>query len=94
MTEYEKALKELKRQVKYWEKEKIITYTLPPLKVAISAIEKQIPKKPKITINNGFCPQCKNALGRKEIEKASLTGFKYFGFCPICGQALDWGDSE
>jgi hypothetical protein len=61
---------------------------------AIVALEKQIPKKPKITIYNGYCPQCGEAFGRINIETAALTGFKYFGFCPICGQALDWGDCE
>ena len=66
----------------------------PARESAISALEKQIPKKPKITIYNGYCPQCGEAFGRINIETAALTGFKYFGFCPICGQALDWGDCE
>lgn len=57
---------------------------------AIAAVEKQIPKKPKITIYNGYCPHCGEAFGRRNIETAALTGFKYFRFCPVCGQALNW----
>lgn len=63
--------------------------------VAISALEKQIPKKPVIT-NDGFfngqpiydtwgCPNC---------GKVNETGFEDYEYCPICGQALDWSDTE
>lgn len=57
---------------------------------AISALEKQIPKKP---IKHGFdpnalistvsytCPVCNKHIGRDK-------------FCKHCSQALDWGDSE
>lgn len=59
------------------------------MKIAIEALEKQIPKKP-----NG-----------KQIIGTSITGYKYksgqcpkclstvcHNYCPNCGQALDWGE--
>ena len=63
------------------------------MNIAISALEKQIPKKPI----------------EKELIGASATGYKYKGRCPKCsstvsqykgnychhcGQALDWSEVE
>ena len=53
------------------------------LKMAVEALEKQIPKKVKQTFKNDYdlvyCPRC---------------GFSFFQyglpFCGECGQALDW----
>lgn len=74
------------------------------LETAKSALEKQIPKKPKILtwqplIDAGWkhgCPNCGCAVG---INKH--LGFAYEeylepneSFCCSCGQALDWSDSE
>ena len=62
---------------------------------AISALEKQIPKKP----NRGYdendfgvtyypvCPICKGALGEEQTMCE-----EWFNFCPLCGQAIDWSD--
>lgn len=56
--------------------------------IAISALEKQIPRKP---IEKSpwvyHCPRCDS----RTIEDAFIKKFK---FCPDCGQALDWGDSD
>lgn len=58
--------------------------------MAISALEKQIPKKPNIhgyregrEINtiSYTCPICNKHIGREN-------------FCKHCGQALDWSDTE
>lgn len=51
-------------------------------KMAISALEKNIPKKPadydgKIKV--GFCPECEAVISSD--------------FCDNCGQALDWSDN-
>ena len=87
---YKKALNDLKRQVEHWEKEIEFCYSLPPLKVAIKALEKQIPKKPNIhgyregrEINaiSYTCPVCNNHIGRDN-------------FCKHCGNAIDWSDTE
>lgn len=54
------------------------------IKTAISALEKQIPKKPIEYCEGRYCcPECK--------------GIKYpkVSYCEHCGQALSWeGDSE
>ena len=50
--------------------------------IAIKALEKQIPKKPKekdcIGFNTLACPECKMAL------------YLYEPYCDNCGQAIDW----
>lgn len=66
--------------------------------VAISALEKQIPKKP-ISIKND--EDVKIGAG---TWKAGVTVYKCSccnsfisrssDFCPDCGQALDWSDEE
>ena len=52
------------------------------LKLAISALEKQTPKKLK---DDGwlYCPIC----GRDVLMDR-------FNYCPDCGQALDWSDNN
>ena len=60
-----------------------------PKEFVISALEKQIPKKPILDtifpsgVKWYFCPACKH----NGIEK---TG----AYCHNCGQALDWGDDK
>ena len=55
-------------------------------KMAISALEKQIPKKPGIpfdSIHQEYeCPKCPH-----RVDKTQL-------YCDKCGQALDWSDTE
>lgn len=57
---------------------------IPARELAISALEKQIPKKPnyKSECLMQFCPNCDYPL---------LLSFK---FCNHCGQALDWRDTN
>ena len=71
-----------------------------PLRMAIEALEKQVPKKPikkKVaTLNktpNAFswestrcCPRCKSNLVVK------IFGKHLEDYCPLCGQRLDWSD--
>ena len=58
---------------------------------AISAIKKQIPKKP---IEDGYydepavCPNC----GENVINMADND--YHFQHCHYCGQALDWSETE
>lgn len=49
------------------------------LDIAISAIEKQIPKKPVKTRSEIVCPTCKTLVGSSP-------------YCRYCGQALDGSD--
>lgn len=61
-------------------------------KLAIQALEKQIPMKPleikerhnfsgDVIYKDGYCPDCKN-----EITSS-------YRFCTLCGQKLDWSDN-
>ena len=54
--------------------------------MAISALEKQIPKKPE----KGVCPNCNS----RHIYAASFTKADRFKYCGDCGQALDWSDND
>jgi hypothetical protein len=58
---------------------------LEAIRFAISAIEKQIPKKPDFTEDKEFalCPCC-NGNGLADKQK----------YCDNCGQKLDWSDEE
>ena len=56
-------------------------------------VDKATPKKPEITIHNGFCPNCNYAFGFERTKEAMLRP-RWFSFCPYCGQALDWGNDE
>lgn len=59
------------------------------LKMAVEALEKQIPKKPKVSFQSEFywCPNCECAIKMKIEEKT-----KNIRYCPFCGQAIDWSD--
>lgn len=73
------------------------------LDIAISAIEKQIPKKPVIKIIEHFvqgyliedkyyiCPCCKEVIGNVEnVDGKHEPYIKKPKHCDPCGQALDW----
>lgn len=62
------------------------------LNMAVKALEKQIPKKPKykpkkegLITTNYKCPSC----GCRRLGHT-----KEIAYCPDCGQALDWSDSN
>lgn len=76
----------------------IDTYLTLNEKAIIKAFEKQIPKKPeyygdgysdgKLVYDYAKCPVC----GRDDFEyDINNWGCSY---CPDCGQALDWSDTE
>ena len=52
------------------------------IKIAIEALEKQIPKKPYWENGVWHCKSC------------GLYIFSDEYFCPVCGQAIDWRDGE
>lgn len=99
---YEEAIKIFRRQLEIANKnvadfEKTFKnqksnyrYDVELYELAISALEKQIPKKP-INIRGAYfgkgkggdCPNCR--VGVNSIE------YKY---CRTCGQVLDWSDTE
>lgn len=61
------------------------------IEVAIEALEKQIPKKPREAVQSGFfwCPACSKAI-KMRIEGSKIN----IRYCPFCGQALDWREME
>lgn len=59
--------------------------------MAISALEKQIPKKPnKINTKANVCPCCNRFIDRHEQKHGNLN----IPYCKWCGQAIDWSDTE
>lgn len=62
------------------------------LDMAISALEKQIPKKGNMISNRGTtywsCPNCTSLIAD------SVTGVKYLHNCGICGQRICWGGEQ
>lgn len=62
-----------------------------PLEAVEELIEKAKPKKPEITINNGYCPNCHQAFGLERTRQAMIRPY-WLSFCPCCGQALDWSE--
>ena len=66
------------------------------LVVVINALEKQIPKKPYIQQDNRNndcmeCPFCDSFIG---YECDCRDEHYQIGYCPNCGQAIDWSDEE
>lgn len=66
--------------------------------MAIKALKKQIPKKPRktdsyrgmlIRVYAYECPTCGNACLEKYMNERQNTTF-----CWNCGQKLDWSDAE
>jgi rRNA maturation endonuclease Nob1 len=53
--------------------------------IAISALEKQIPKKPTDSINGSglYCSACKKVW-------VNINN----NYCHRCGQAIDWSDAD
>ena len=65
------------------------------VRLAVEAIEKQIPKTPnyegdgywdgELVYDTWICPNC-----GKDYE----VDYEDYKYCPECGQAIDWSDSE
>ena len=78
-------------------KERFAVRITEALKMAINALEKQIPKKPikreeflkgKHTVTVALCPNCDSLIGLYNFAKTS------FKCCCECGQALNWSDCD
>ncbi len=65
-------------------------------KMAITALEKQIPKKPKEYEDKYYaCPVCDNILMHKWEKYPEILTDKKNGlpYCLCCGQKLDWSEN-
>ena len=85
MTESE-AKTILERDLNCLKQNKALPDSIEATEIAINALEKKIPKKPKERNCIGFdtlvCPECKMAL------------YLYEPYCDNCGQSIDWSDEE
>lgn len=65
------------------------------MEMAISALEKQVPKKVICRLDThtntttGFCPVCSLLVHENVTQKQTKTNY-----CRFCGQAIDWSDTE
>lgn len=75
---YEEAIIHFKEQLEIFEGEHHEA-----MKVAIEALEKQIPKKPDDTYEDSLDDECA-VCGTYIFERDR--------YCPRCGQAIDWGE--
>ena len=66
------------------------------LDIAISVLEKQIPKKPTEQGDgiNYDCPVCGAYVGYFDAMAWNAMEWETPKYCPECGQALDWSDYE
>lgn len=91
----QEAINQIKEHMKAHKmKERNAIFIILALKMAIKALEKQIPAKGIMRAIEGYtyqeahqlcCPRCHNAI--RSIF--SLSRFMA-NYCPYCGQALDW----
>ena len=97
MTESE-AIKILQRDLQIQLENKALPDGIEAIQIAIKALEKQIPKKPRKTdsyrgvlkrVYAYVCPTCGNACLEKYMNERQNTMF-----CWNCGQKLDWSDEE
>ena len=56
--------------------------------LAIEALEKQIPKKPRETRCALMCSSCGHKITEKGCKKLNRL------YCKKCGQAIDWSDDK
>ena len=94
-TTYEEAIKILRPIVFESDNESLA------LMEAVEALEKQIPKHPKIdriTYTNGSgyfdelnCPNCGNYLIQRDDFGEYFAGSQN-NYCEECGQAIDWSE--
>lgn len=73
------------------------------LTIAISALEKHIPKEPDMVRNKHneniwslYCPSCGNYVGvlNNRLKRVDMYNRSNGNICPYCGQAIDWTEWE
>lgn len=88
---YAEALETIKYEV---DEEGHCGYIENELRVAMTALEKQIPKRVIFGDDEQddiYCPVCKFALATVDDREYESTFYKY---CPHCSQKLEWSDTE
>ena len=65
------------------------------LKLAISALEKQMPKQPKYEdVDNVYGAIKRTCTACGDVCMVSKGAKPYEHYCRQCGQALDWSDTK
>lgn len=62
---------------------------------AIEALERQIPKKPKVISDYGICcntEECGFIFAFTENTLKVMGDLVQYDYCPCCGQKIDWSD--
>lgn len=91
MTFEEIAIEEAEKMIRFGatDKEKVLA------KVAIAAINKQTPKKPKVISDYGICCNtegCGFIFAFTENALKVMGDLVQYDYCPCCGQKIDWSD--
>ena len=84
---YEEAIKHFKSLQKRYTKEHN-GRMCEKVNLALEALEKQIPKKPRETRCALMCSSCGHKITEKGCKKLNRL------YCKKCGQAIDWSDDE
>ena len=85
-------IEERVRVTEYVESSYVDCVDIEALRMAISALEKQIPKKPKVLIDTWLCPTCAEKVEYQTMFGDNVLYHGYYDFCPNCGQAIDWSE--
>jgi len=91
---YEEAILRIKDHNEvHQRKERFAVKITEALNLAITALEKQIPKKP-INVEKHYyeCPCCEHDLGVSDDDIFVYENYRPM-YCSNCGQALDWSDN-
>lgn len=62
------------------------------MEIAVDAMEKQIPKKPKVIIDTWSCPTCAGKVEYQTMLGENIIYHGGYDFCQKCGQAIDWSE--
>ena len=89
----EEAIKELKEYYVLLNGKINGNSLLESIEIAISALEKQIPKKIEY-VSDGDADGSPVWEDRCQVCEAELDGCNYYSYCPYCGQAIDWCDES
>lgn len=85
---------EVQIDVRFCSDEKV-DKTIEVFELAISALEKQIPKKPKYEdVDNIYGAIKRTCTACGDVCMVSKGAKPYEHYCRQCGQALDWSDDN
>lgn len=61
-------------------------------RVAVKAIDKQMPQHFELFNGQCACPNCKALFGPNDVRRKLINWD--MPYCKFCGQAIDWSDEE